>query len=292
MRIKTIKESIVKRGISIHIGLNHVDKEHYGEGVMPLETCEQDAKDMQALAMGQNFKSTFLLLSENATRDMVKSLIRLASQELSSGDMLLLSYSGHGGFLPDRSGDELDDHLDETWCLYDGQLIDDELFELWADFDQGVRIVMVSDSCHSGTVAKANQFKEIENNKIFQPKLLSYRVAKEVYYANKDFYTEVEASVDPIKIKQVKASIKLLAACADPQVSYTAPFARNSIFTERLLKVWSDGQFVGTYDEFLSSIREEVESLDFLPTKQTPMLYNVGTLRGDFDEEKPFQIYE
>jgi hypothetical protein len=283
----------MKKGISIHIGLNHLDEEHYGTGVEALETCEQDARDIQALALAQNFKSTFLLLSENATRAAVKSAIKSASKELSSGDMLLLSYSGHGGFVPDTNGDEKDDNLDETWCLYDGQFIDDELFALWAKFKKGVRIVILSDSCHSGTVAKANKFRVKEHNEsIFQKKLLSYNVAKSVYYSNKSFYEKIEKRFSNKKQKEVKASIKLLAACQDPEVSYTIPFSRNSIFTDKLLKVWNGGQFIGTYDDFFESIKEEVLALDFLPTRQTPNAYNIGKKNKAFSQQKPFQIYE
>ena len=36
-----------------------------------------------------------------------------------------MSYSGHGGQTPDLNGDE-PDRKDETWCLHDGQLIDDD----------------------------------------------------------------------------------------------------------------------------------------------------------------------
>jgi len=283
----------MKKGISIHIGLNHLDEEHYGTGVSSLETCEQDARDMQELALNQDFKSTFLLLSENATRAAVKAAIKSASKELSSGDMLLLSYSGHGGFVPDTNGDETDDSLDETWCLYDGQFVDDELFALWAKFKKGVRIVMLSDSCHSGTVAKANRFGEEKDEEgIFQKKLLSYSVAKSVYYSNKGFYEKIEKKFANKKPKEIKASIKLLAACQDPEVSYTIPFARNSIFTEKLLKVWNSGQFIGTYDEFFESIKAEVTELNFLPSKQTPNLYDVGRENENFDKQKPFQIYE
>src|SRR4030065_82189 len=52
------------------------------------------------------------------------------------------------------NGDAEDDGLDETWCLYDGEFLDDELFELWTKFQPGVRILAFSDSCHSGTVLK------------------------------------------------------------------------------------------------------------------------------------------
>ena len=42
--------------------------------------------------------------------------------------------------------------MDETWCLYDGMLVDDELVNLFGFFNKKVRVLMVSDSCHSGTL--------------------------------------------------------------------------------------------------------------------------------------------
>jgi hypothetical protein len=281
----------MNRGISIHIGLNYLDSEHYGNEVSPLDTCEQDAKDMQSIAIAQNFKSSYMLLSENATREAVKSAIATASEELSSGDMLFLTYSGHGGFILDKSGDE-DDNLDETWCLYDGQLLDDELYYLWSLFDEGVRIFIISDSCHSGTVAKANPKGLEPDSKIFKKKLLSYSVAKEVYLKNKDFYSDLEKfyGIKEEKGENIKASIKLFAACQDPQVSYTMTFAKNSIFTEKLKEIWDDGRFMGNYSEFFEKISAEVEALDFLPTVQTPNLFSVGKENKSFDNGKPFQI--
>ena len=66
---------------------------------------------------------------------------------------MLLSYSGHGGQVPDQNGDDPNDGLDETWCLFDGQVLDDELYGALSAFAPGVRVV-VSDSCHSGTMLK------------------------------------------------------------------------------------------------------------------------------------------
>lgn len=281
----------MKRGISIHIGLNRVSMEHYGSRVIPLDTCEQDAMDMQAIALSQNFKSSFLLLSENATREAVKETIMLASEELISGDILFLSYSGHGGFVLDRSGDEEDDRLDETWCLYDGQLLDDELKYFWTLFDEGVRILVLSDSCHSGSVSQASASSTNEKeSKIFKKKLLSYAVAKEVYLKHEEFYREVEAEVAWVSDDDVKASVKLFAACQDPQVSYTMTFAKNSIFTEKLKEVWDNGKFTGNYAEFFEKIKEKVVALDFLPTVQTPNLFPSGKENPAFDNAKPFEI--
>jgi hypothetical protein len=44
------------------------------------------------------------------------------------------------------------DKLDETWCLYDGQLIDDELYR--ARPPPGLRILVLSDSC-GGSIVRA-----------------------------------------------------------------------------------------------------------------------------------------
>jgi hypothetical protein len=64
------------------------------------------------------------------------------------------------GTLPDLNGDE-EDFTDETWCLFDGQIVDDELYSLYAKFAKGVRILIFSDSCHSGTVAKEAFYKNV-----------------------------------------------------------------------------------------------------------------------------------
>ena len=79
--------------------------------------------------------------------------MRSAAKTLQGGDLFFLTYSGHGGQVPDVNGDEAD-KKDETWCLYDGQLIDDELYFELSKFAAGVRILVLSDSCHSGTVTR------------------------------------------------------------------------------------------------------------------------------------------
>ena len=94
------------------------------------------------------------LLTEKATCDAVLKAIATASSDLESGDLFFLTYSGHGGQVQDVDGDEKDDQLDETWCLFDSQLRDDDINTALASFAEGVRILMLSDSCHSGTVSR------------------------------------------------------------------------------------------------------------------------------------------
>src|SRR5215813_12350718 len=143
------------KGISIHIGLNHVDPKHYEGWDGKLTACEADAKDMRALGKKQGFAVGAMLLSERATADAVTAALASAAKQLGKGDILFLTYSGHGGQVRDTNGDEKDnDRMDETWVLFDREFVDDELYNLWSKFKPGVRILVLSDSCHSGTVTR------------------------------------------------------------------------------------------------------------------------------------------
>jgi len=123
------------RGLALTIGLNAVDPEHYGGWSGTLNACQADAEDLSAVAKSCKFKVKTLLTGD-ATRDNVTTEIINATRELKAGDIFLLTYSGHGGQLPDLTGDEPDD-MDETWSLFDGELLDDELYLLLAKFAGG-----------------------------------------------------------------------------------------------------------------------------------------------------------
>src|SRR5262249_25376784 len=137
-------------GLSLHIGLNRVDSAAYGFTVPELAGCINDANDMQDIARSKGFL-TRQLLDGDATSAAVVSSIEQAAERLKAGDIFLISYSGHGSQIPDPSEP---DQKSETWVLWNRQLIDDELFALWGQFRAGVRILLISDSCHSGTVAR------------------------------------------------------------------------------------------------------------------------------------------
>lgn len=135
------------------IGINDYPGTH-----MDLAGCVNDANDWAVLLGARGFDVKTLLDAQATKAAMVegfRSVIGLAA----SGDVVVITYSGHGTYVPDTDGDELDG-LDEALCPYDLQtngaaLIDDEIHDLLLARKPGVRLVLISDSCHSGTVTRA-----------------------------------------------------------------------------------------------------------------------------------------
>ena len=106
MADKRRKASATKaRALSLHIGLNTVSASAYGGWTGPLAACEFDANDLAALARKQGMKAT-VLLTNKGTRANTLAGIRNAAKSLRAGDLFFLTYSGHGGQVPDVTGEE------------------------------------------------------------------------------------------------------------------------------------------------------------------------------------------
>lgn len=287
------------QGLSIHIGLNSVDPNHYNGWSGKLQACEADAKDMARIASEKDFEGT-TILTPKATADAVKSAISDAAGKLEKGDILFLTYSGHGGQVPDTNGDEAADTKDETWVLYDRQLVDDEIYDLYSQFAEGTRIFVLSDSCHSGTVTRDAMAPGMGGVKTRQ---MPPDVAEVTYEKNKDFYDglqkdiakQAKRSQDPdsvlasleldTRITAVESNFKpaaiLISGCQDNQTSLDGD--PNGAFTGALLKVWNNGTFVGDYSRFHKQI------LKGLPASQTPNLFPLGAA-GKFLKQQPFMV--
>lgn len=143
-----------RKAYSLHVGVNRADQGAYPGGISQLAGCINDAKAYRKMASQAGFKENRSLHDSQATIREVSRHIYHAADSLNSGDIFFVSYAGHGTGVDDRSGDEQDDRQDEAWCLHDGLLLDDYLYALWSRFKPGVRLLVVSDSCHSGTVAR------------------------------------------------------------------------------------------------------------------------------------------
>jgi hypothetical protein len=289
------------RAISLHIGLNLVDPRHYGGWSGPLAACEFDANDMAAIAKSAGMAAS-KLLTKAATRKAVLAGIRKAAKALAKGDLFFLSYSGHGGQVADASGDE-PDKQDETWCLYDAQLIDDELYFELSKFAAGVRILVLSDSCHSGTVTRARPEPPPAG---MRAKLMPADVGLRVYETHRAFYDTLQADVaraagkasiaDPDAVlatlsvqsgrvqsisKRLKAAVVLIAACQDNQVALDGD--HNGAFTGQLRRIWNGGRFEGSHAQFHARI------VAGMPASQTPNLFLLGPAAA-FVAQQPFTV--
>jgi hypothetical protein len=290
------------KGLSLHIGLNRVDPNHYAGWSGTLNACENDARSMQEIAKAMGYQ-TEILLSEQGKRAAVTEFLSKAVRDLKNGDMLLVTYSGHGNQVPDLDSDEAD-QLDETWCLFDGQMIDDELYRLYGALADGVRVLILSDSCHSGTVSKA-MFYELALNSGFAglsdialvgkgaakaigygPKFMPPDIALRTLAQNAQFYDAIGRGPKDVpggeKGETAKASIRLISGCQDNQVSFDG--AINSVFTAALLLAWDKGNFKGDYEDFHLKIQRMM-----LPT-QSPNHYKVGKPDLAYDRQRPFTI--
>lgn len=269
-------------GISLHIGLNSVDPVHYEGWSGPLNACEADANDMADLAQSRGFAPA-KLLTRKATRAAVLDGIAQAAKTLKSGDMFFLTYSGHGGQLPDLNGDE-PDGKDETWCLYDGELVDDELYSSWSAFAAGVRILLLSDSCHSGSVSKELHYQARSRaapGTVYRA--MPDQLALRVYQAHKKTYDPILKRRDLSEaLGQVKASVLLISGCQDNQLSQDGTF--NGLFTGTLKAVWNGGTFKGSYRRFHTAIGRK------MPPDQSPRLSLVGASNPAFVAARPFTI--
>lgn len=133
--------------VAVCVGLTFVDPNANGgwDGACP--GCDVDAQSIFKLCMDNGF-SVKMLLNSQATWTRVRSTIIEAGRKLKPGDLLLVSMSGHGGQASDDNGDEADG-MDETICLWDGQVRDDEVLKMLNELPSGIRLVLINDQCHS-----------------------------------------------------------------------------------------------------------------------------------------------
>jgi metacaspase-1 len=226
--------------------------------------------------------------------------VKKAAKALKAGDIFMLTYAGHGSFVPDFSGDEKEDGQDETWCLFDRQLLDDEIYEWWTWFREGVRIVVVSDSCHSGTIIRSTPGGLVEMDvhaqgaNALRPRSLPSDVRGATIVNNRDLYRKVAAQTRlalegglrmPLRTRAIDmplgCTVRLLSGCQDHQTSGDGDL--NGLFTSRLLLVLERG-FRGDYSRFHKEI------LKLMPAEQQPNHWTVGRKDPAFDGQQPFEI--
>ncbi|WP_437589706.1 caspase family protein [Sorangium sp. So ce1000] len=272
-------------GISLHLGLNFVDEGHYGSK-LPLTGCHNDARDMQYIADEAGYQST-LLLDESCTATRVLESVSDAARQLRTGDSFLITYAGHGTQVPDESDDEVDGN-DEAWVLFDRLLLDDEIYVALAAFAPGVRVLVISDSCHSGSITRRAEWARSEAMRAHELAARVYRTPSDpnfgssVVSRNRSRYAGIVRSTPRNPRELVRAAMIQISACQDDQLA--ADGQGNGLFTSKLKDVWSSGNFRGSHRAFWQRIAR------LMPASQSPNYLLSGEGAAVVEAERPFTI--
>lgn len=126
-----------------------------------LNGCVNDVKNLSGVLKtyyGFTDKDMTVLTDAKATKKAMETAIKKLITSGRKGDVLLLHYSGHGANVPDDNGDEADTR-DEILCPtnldWKDPLRDDWLRKMFDKLRKGVRLTVIMDCCHSGTITRA-----------------------------------------------------------------------------------------------------------------------------------------
>ncbi len=247
-----------------------------------LAGCVNDAQDWAAAVRARGFEVR-LLIDRQATGAGIRRSIRELLGRCRPGDLAVIQYSGHGSFVPDEDGDE-PDGTDECLCPYDvranGPITDDELFELLSGRPARARVVMISDSCHSGTVAR---FAPIRTPPTLPQADAPRRTVR--FLPPAVFLARREAAKLGVRRARRASSPPgryaglLLAGCQDTEYSYDAYFEGrpNGAFTFVALRALASLPKGATYRDWHAAIRKSLPSRQY---PQTPNLFGSSRMKG------------
>ena len=203
-------------------------------------------------------------------------------------DIAVITYSGHGTWVPDQDGDESDGR-DEALCPHDitqGEiLIDDELYEIFSERKRGARIIFISDSCHSGTVARAARLMPGTEDDSWNFQKIRF-LAPEFYIKKDEALLRRALQVEKVKSRgKIRAASVLLSGCKDEEYSYDAWFngRPNGAFTYAALQTHKNLPKAATYRDWYWEIRKILPHVRY---PQTPQL------SGSWQQRNKWRVFE
>lgn len=265
------------------IGINNYPGTH-----MDLQGCVNDAQDWTNVLQSHGFVVSALLDQQATKAAMMGALSDLVNNAV-VGDSLVITFSGHGTYQPDKDGDEVDG-LDEALCPYDVQtkgeaLTDDEIHTIFKARKLGVKLVLISDSCHSGTVTRAAAAEPEADAP--RPRFMPMGN----WLPDKDLPRSRSGGIAPI-INLSGTSSPFLAAYAKNEddlllsgcqegpnnFSYDAKIAGryNGAFTYYALKTLKNPGANATYQDWHEAIRRYLPSASY---PQTPQIFGTAVAR-------------
>ncbi len=249
----------MRQRYALCVGIN----EYPGEG-NDLAGCVNDALDWAELLKERGY-TPLAILDSAATKVAILSTLRAMLELARRGDRVVFTFSGHGTWIPDIDGDEKDGR-DEALCPYDfasGVITDDELHDVLQQRRLGVRVTILSDSCHSGTVARGLYDSRTDAKARYLPP---------AQFLRGTMLSEAHA-VQGMRAKSVsRAGAILVSGCADLEYSYDAHFdgRANGAFTRSAIDTLRYfGTMPVTYRKWHEAIRTALPSTSY---PQSPQL--------------------
>jgi hypothetical protein len=132
------------------IGINYIGTSN------ELSGCINDVDAMEKMLMKTGFNNFVKLTDKTLVKPTKSAILNAFTNLLRSskvGDLLCFFYSGHGSYILDRSGDEVDGR-DEAIVSLDMNIVsDDELKAIiQRELKEGVTLLGIFDSCFSGSI--------------------------------------------------------------------------------------------------------------------------------------------
>ena len=132
---------------------------NYSNSPSELAGCVNDANNYRKVLQSRGFKDITLLTNEQCTRyAMMKALGAFCIEaHVKKWKKACITYSGHGGQVKAKNDPLEADGQNETLVPIDyltsGMIEDDEVHAILKNFPQETELLLVSDSCHSGSIA-------------------------------------------------------------------------------------------------------------------------------------------
>lgn len=262
-----MKKAASKRGGThgLFIGIND-----YPGSDSDLNGCVNDAID---------YSNTFnvidkkILLNKQATKSaIVREMVNVL--EASRGETAIITFSGHGSWVPDQNGDEPDgrDEVLVPWDYDKNYLIDDEIFNIFQSYTNNTHILFITDACHSGTVYRmapplgapigghSRKIRFLPPAKLHLPKASQ---------AN----AELVAQRVRISTPKTMPGLVHISGCSDTEFSYDANFngRPNGALTYVALKAYRkiiQSPTSATYEKWFKLIRAQLPSQNYPQTPQ------------------------
>jgi hypothetical protein len=204
-----------------------------------LSGCVNDAEDWSALLRGEGYSGT-TLIGTSATRAAILAALTDTVSRARWGDRIVVTYSGHG-----------------TW------ITDDDLASIFGQARTGVGVLVLPDSCFSGTMTRL--LGDADKRVKYLPPPLTRADA------------DIAEGIPLVRTYTERAS--LISGCAEPEVSYDAWFGTrgseraNGAFTRAAIDAYRHGMSLAAWH---NAIRDVLPSDDY---PQTPMLLPASPYR-------------